>query len=68
MIMVEKIIPRLQLSICSLVVFIGCVLIVPYFMISHRIYELVSLVPGVELFVSVIVPDRCRFPEGICEA
>lgn len=68
MIVMEKVKTGLQLSVQKLVMFVGCGLIVSNLVISNWIYELVAFVPGVQLFIPVIVPDRSRFSEGICEA
>lgn len=43
-------------------------LIVSDLMVAHWIRELCAFVPCVQLFRAVIVADRCRFSEGICEA
>lgn len=66
---VENVKAGVKLSVQKLVVPVDRGrLIVSNFVIPHRIYELVSAIPGVQFFVAMIVSDRCRPPEGICEA
>lgn len=67
-VVMENIRTGVKLCARNLIMPVSCGLIVSYFMISHRINELISFVPSVQFFISVIVADRCRFPEGICEA
>ena len=66
--LMENIKARVKLRIQKLILSVYDCVIVSNFVISHRIDELVAFVPCVQFFVSVIVADRCCFPEGICEA
>lgn len=68
MTLMENVKACMEFGVHKFIMSVGCGLIVSNFVISHRIGELVAFVPGVQFFVSVIVSDRCCFPEGICKA
>lgn len=66
--LIAVVMENIRAGVRNLIMPVSCGLIVSYFVISHGINELISFVPSVQFFISVIVADRCRFPKGICEA